>query len=63
MLIIDEAHRFNPKTFADVRGIFDNLQISVILVGTDVLDAVIERDEQFYRRFWACYRSEIAISD
>jgi DNA transposition AAA+ family ATPase len=53
MLIIDEADRFKPKTFAEVRDIFDNLQISVILVGTDRLDAVIKRDEQVHNRFRA----------
>lgn len=56
MLIIDEADRLKPKTFADVRDIFDNLGISVVLVGTDRLDAVIKRDEQVYNRFRACYR-------
>ena len=58
MLIIDEAHRFKPKTFAEVRDISDNLQISVILVGTDRLDAMIKRDEQVYSRFRDCYRFE-----
>lgn len=56
MLIIDEADRLKPKTFADVRDFFDNLGISVILVGTDRLDAVIKRDEQVYNCFRACYR-------
>jgi DNA transposition AAA+ family ATPase len=56
MLIIDEADRLKPKTFAEVRDIFDNLQIAVILVGTDRLDTVIKRDEQVYNRFRACYR-------
>ena len=56
MLIIDEAHRFKPKTFAEVQDIFDKLQISVILVGTDRLDTAIKRDEQVYNRFRACYR-------
>jgi hypothetical protein len=56
MLIIDEADRLKPKTFADVRDFFDNLGISVVLVGTDRLDAVIKRDEQVYNRFRACYR-------
>jgi len=51
MLIIDEADRFKPKTFAEVRDIFDKLEIPVILVGTDRLDAVIKRDEQVYNRF------------
>lgn len=56
MLIIDEADRFKPKTFAEVRDIFDKLEIPVILVGTDRLDAVIKRDEQVYNRFRSCHR-------
>ena len=56
MLIIDEADRLKPKTFAEVRDIFDKLEISVILVGTDRLDTVIKRDEQVYNRFRACHR-------
>ncbi len=56
MLIIDEADRLKPKTFADVRDIFDHLGISVVLVGTDRLDAVVKRDEQVYNRFRACHR-------
>jgi DNA transposition AAA+ family ATPase len=56
MLIIDEADRFKPKTFAEVRDIFDKLNIAVVLVGTDRLDAVIKRDEQVYNRFRACHR-------
>jgi len=51
MLIIDEADRLKPETFPDVRDINDKLQISVVLVGTDRLDAVIKRDEQVYNRF------------
>ena len=56
MLIIDEADRLKPETFADVRDFYDKLAISVVLVGTDRLDAVIKRDEQVYNRFRACYR-------
>lgn len=56
MLIIDEADRLKPKTFADVRDIFDKLEISVVLVGTDRLDAVVKRDEQVHNRFRACHR-------
>lgn len=55
MLIIDEADRLKPKTFADVRDIFDNLGISVVLVGTDRLDVVVRRDEQVHNRFRACH--------
>lgn len=56
MLIIDEADRLKPETFADVRDIYDKLAISVVLVGTDRLDTVIKRDEQVHNRFRACYR-------
>lgn len=56
MIILDEAHRFRPKTFSEIRDIFDILGIAVVLVGTDRLDAVVRRDEQVYNRFMACRR-------
>ena len=56
MLIIDEADRLKPETFAEVRDIYDKLGIAVVLVGTDRLEAVIKRDEQVYNRFRACHR-------
>lgn len=56
MVVIDEADRLKPKTFAEVRDIFDKLEIPVILVGTDRLNAVIKRDEQVYNRFRSCHR-------
>ena len=59
MLIIDEADRLKPKTFADVRDISDKSKISVVLVGTDRLNAVVKRDEQVYNRFRACYEFKI----
>lgn len=56
MIILDEAHRFRPKTFSEIRDIFDLLNISVVLVGTDRLDTVVRRDEQVHNRFMACHR-------
>ncbi|WP_373479135.1 TniB family NTP-binding protein [Geminocystis sp.] len=56
MIIFDEADRCKPKTFAEIRDIFDHLNIAIVLVGTDRLDAVIKKDEQVYNRFRACYR-------
>ena len=53
MLIIDEADRLKPETFSEVRDIYDKLEIALVLVGTDRLDAVIKRDEQVYNRFRA----------
>lgn len=35
MIILDEAHRFRPKTFSEIRDIFDLLGIAIVLVGTD----------------------------
>jgi len=51
MLIIDEADRLQLDIFPEVRDINDKLDISVVLVGTDRLDALIKRDEQVYNRF------------
>jgi len=48
--------RCKPKTFAEIRDIFDHLNIAIVLVGTDRLDAVIKKDEQVYNRFRAGYR-------
>lgn len=56
MIVLDEAHRFRPKTFSEIRDIFDLLEIAVVLVGTDRLDAVVRRDEQVHNRFMTCHR-------
>ena len=57
MLIIDEADRLKPKTFADVRDLFDKLEISVILVGTKKrLDPAVKKDEQVFNRFRSSYQ-------
>ena len=56
MIILDEAHRFRPKTFSEIRDVFDLLGISIVLVGTDRLDAVVRRDEQVHNRFMTCHR-------
>ena len=50
MLIIDEADRLNLDIFSEVRDLKER-NISVVLVGTDRLDAVIKKDEQIYNRF------------
>jgi DNA transposition AAA+ family ATPase len=56
MLIIDEAQRLKPETFDDARDLGEELGLSVVLVGTDRLDAAIGRDRQVKRRFQACHR-------
>jgi hypothetical protein len=53
MLIIDEADRLKPKTFAEVRDIFDKLEIAVILVGTDrFFNSTLLRNVGFNHRVW-----------
>ncbi len=57
VIIIDEADRLRPKTFADIRDIFDKLEISVILVGTTKrLDPAVKKDEQVFNRFRSSYK-------
>ena len=51
MLIVDEANRLKPETLTDVRDIGDKLQISVVLVGTDRLKALLTSSEEVYGRF------------
>ncbi|GAQ00084.1 TniB family NTP-binding protein [Leptolyngbya sp. NIES-2104] len=58
MLIVDEAHRLRRGTFSELQDILDVLQIAIVLVGTDRLDAVMPRDEQVHRRFIASHRYE-----
>jgi DNA transposition AAA+ family ATPase len=50
MLIIDEADRLNLDIFSEVRDLKER-NISIVLVGTDRLDEVIQKDEQVYNRF------------
>jgi DNA transposition AAA+ family ATPase len=63
MLIIDEAQIMKHKTFSDVRLIFDKLEISVILIGTDELDKAVKKDPAVYNRFRPCYRLENLSGD
>lgn len=57
MLIVDEADRLKPNTLRDVRDIFDDLKISVILVGTEKrIDKILSEDEQVENRFRPRYR-------
>ena len=57
VLFIDEADRLKKKTFADVRDIFDELKVAVILIGTKKrLDPAVQEDEQVYNRFRSNHR-------
>jgi DNA transposition AAA+ family ATPase len=56
MIIVDEAQRLSPKTLSEIQDVLDDLEILVVLVGTDRLDALVGGDEQILRRFSPCYR-------
>jgi len=56
MLILDEAQRVNAQAMSEIRDISDILEIAVVLVGTDRLNAVIQRDDQVLYRFLSAYR-------
>lgn len=56
MIIFDEAQRASTQALSEIRDISDLLEIAVVLVGTDRLNAVIQRDEQVLYRFLSAYR-------
>jgi len=56
MIIFDEAQRATAQAMSEIRDISDLLEIAVVLVGTDRLNAVIQRDEQVLYRFLSAYR-------
>jgi DNA transposition AAA+ family ATPase len=55
MIIFDEAQRIPKKALSEIRDISD-LEIAVVLVGTDRLNTVLRLDEQVKKRFKPCYR-------
>ena len=56
MIIFDEAQRVSAQAMSEIRDISDILEIAVVLVGTDRLNAVIQRDDQVLYRFLSAYR-------
>lgn len=56
MIIFDEAQRATAQAMSEIRDLSDLLEIAVVLVGTDRLNAVIQRDEQVLYRFLSAYR-------
>lgn len=56
MIIFDEAQRVNAQAMSEIRDLSDILEIAVVLVGTDRLNTVIQRDAQVLYRFLSTYR-------
>ena len=63
MIIFDEAQRASTQAMSEIRDISDLLEIAVVLVGTDRLNVVIQRDEQVLYRFLSAYRFSRLDSD
>jgi DNA transposition AAA+ family ATPase len=59
MLIIDEANFLKLNTFSEIARIYDLLNISIVLVGTDGLDNLIKRNEYIHDRFIECFRFDV----
>lgn len=56
MIILDEAQRISAPAMSEIRDISDILEIAVVLVGTDRLNTVVQRDDQVLYRFLSAYR-------
>lgn len=56
MIIFDEAQRISAPALSEIRDISDILEIAVVLVGTDRLNTVVQRDDQILYRFLSAYR-------
>ena len=56
MIIFDEAQRLPAPVMSEIRDISDILEIAVVLVGTDRLNTVVQRDAQVLYRFLSAYR-------
>jgi DNA transposition AAA+ family ATPase len=56
VLIVDEADRLKHRTFFDLHDIRDTLEISIVVVGTERLDAVLDKEISIARRFADYYQ-------
>ena len=56
VLIVDEADRLKQRTFFDLHDIRDTLEISIVVVGTERLDAVLDKEISIARRFADYYQ-------
>jgi DNA transposition AAA+ family ATPase len=56
MILFDEANLMKINALAELARIFNQLKISIILVGTEELDNLVKRKEYIQDRFKKCYR-------
>jgi DNA transposition AAA+ family ATPase len=56
MIVFDEAHRLSLNVLSVIRDISAYLQIAVVLVGTDRLNILLDKDEKNSHHFLSSYR-------
>jgi len=59
MILFDEANLMKINALAELARIFNQLKISIILVGTEELDNLVKRKEYIQDRFKKCYRFDV----
>ena len=59
MILFDEANLMKINALAELARIFNQLKISIILVGTQELDNLVKRKEYIQDRFKKCYRFDV----
>lgn len=56
MILLDEANLMTISALGELARIFNQLKISIILVGTEELNNLVKRKEYIHDRFKKCYR-------
>jgi hypothetical protein len=59
MILFDEANLMKINALGELARIFNQLKISIILVGTEELDNLVKRKQYIHDRFMECYRFDV----
>jgi hypothetical protein len=62
MILFDEANLMKIDALGELARIFNQLKISIILVGTEELNNLVTRKEYIHDRFKKCYRFKVLTS-
>lgn len=59
MILFDEANLMKINALGELARIFNQLKISIILIGTEELNNLVKRKEYIHDRFKKCYRFDV----
>jgi DNA transposition AAA+ family ATPase len=59
MILFDEANLMTISALGELARIFNQLKISIILIGTEELNNLVTRKEYIHDRFKKCYRFDV----